>query len=237
MEKQTEKITMKQIIWYFIIFSILGLIIETVFCYITTGVLESRKGFIWGPFCPVYGVGATILILLLNRYQNSYLKLFFVGSIAGNIIEYLLSYILESIYGMRFWDYSYLSYSLNGRICFTYSLFWGILAIILVKWIKKPIDQLISYIPNHIALHIILVTILILDGIATIWAITAFQERIKIEYQIEEKIEENNWIINIKNKIEENVFSDEIMLKTFPNLRYINEKGEECYIRELKKED
>lgn len=102
MENIDKKITLKQIIWYSIIFSIFGLIIETLFCYLTTGVLESRKGLIWGPFCPVYGVGATILIILLDKYKNNSIKLFLIGSIAGNIIEYGLSYLLEAMYGTRF---------------------------------------------------------------------------------------------------------------------------------------
>ena len=60
------------LIWYFIIFSIIGLIVETTFCYITTGVVESRKGFVYGPFCPIYGVGATLgYILLIDlKIQN-----------------------------------------------------------------------------------------------------------------------------------------------------------------------
>ena len=70
MDNKKQTITFKQILWYFIIFSIIGLIIETIFCYITTGVLESRKGLIWGPFCPVYGVGAVILILLWKMKRD-----------------------------------------------------------------------------------------------------------------------------------------------------------------------
>ncbi|HBC85250.1 MAG TPA: hypothetical protein DCZ30_07690, partial [Clostridiales bacterium] len=58
-----EKVSIHQLFWYFIIFSIIGLFIETMYCYITTGVLESRKGLIWGPFCPVYGVGASLLFI------------------------------------------------------------------------------------------------------------------------------------------------------------------------------
>lgn len=61
MEKR-NKITLHQLFWYFIFFSIAGLIIETLYCFITTGNIESRKGLIWGPFCPVYGVGAVVLI-------------------------------------------------------------------------------------------------------------------------------------------------------------------------------
>ena len=82
--KKEEKVTIHQLFWYFLIFSIVGIIIETVYCYATTGVLESRKGLLWGPFCPVYGISAAILILCLNRYKDKNIfALFIYGFIAG----------------------------------------------------------------------------------------------------------------------------------------------------------
>ena len=225
-EKKVQKITINQIIWYLIIFSILGLLIETIFCYITTGVLESRKGLIWGPFCPVYGVGATILIILLNRYNEKPIQLFIAGSIMGNIIEYSLSYILEAMYGARFWDYSYLNWNLNGRICITYSIFWGILAVILIKMVKPIIDKIINKIPNNEKINITIIILILIDSIATVWAVKTYQNRI---------ISNNSQ--NKKNKIiqyiENTLFSNEKIKKTFPNLRYIDETGKEHYIRDM----
>lgn len=233
MENKEEKISIKQIIWYSIIFSVAGLIIETVFCYVTTGVIESRKGLIWGPFCPVYGVGATILILLLNRYKNNPIKLFIAGSILGNIIEYGLSYILEAMYGTRFWDYAYLDWNLNGRICIKYSVFWGILAVILIRLVKPLIDKIINKIPDNIMLNTIILILIAIDCIATIWAVKAYQNRaIESYYNIESKTKHS-----VKQYIEEKIFSNEIMIKTFPNLRYIDENGTEYYIRDIIKND
>ena len=98
MEEQ-NKITIHQIIWYLLIFSVIGLIIETLFCFITTGVWESRKGLIYGPFCPVYGIGATLLIIILNSFYNNKFKLFVYGGICGSAIEYIMSFVLEAFYG------------------------------------------------------------------------------------------------------------------------------------------
>lgn len=229
-EKEQEKISINQIIWYLIIFSILGLLIETIFCYLTTGVLESRKGLIWGPFCPVYGVGATILIILLNRYNKKPIQLFIAGSVMGNIIEYSLSYILEAMYGARFWDYSYLNWNLNGRICITYSIFWGILAVILIKMIKPIIDKIIDKIPNNKTINIVITVLILIDSLATVWAVKTYQNRAI-----------NNNSQNKKNKIiqyiEDTLFSNKKMKKTFPNLRYIDETGKEHYIRDMIKEN
>jgi len=78
-EEKKNKITLQNIFWYFIIFSIIGLLVETLFGYVTNGYIDSRKGLLWGPFCPIYGVGAVILILLLDRYKDSELKIFVLG--------------------------------------------------------------------------------------------------------------------------------------------------------------
>lgn len=234
MEKE-EKINTHQIIWYITIFSIIGLIIETLFCYATTGVIESRKGLIWGPFCPVYGVGATILIILLNNYKNSKTKLFIYGSIIGNIIEYILSYILEAIYGTRFWDYAYITWNLNGRICIKYSLFWGILAILLIKVAKPIIDKIINKIPIHKRqlIDTTISVILVVDTLATVWAVTTYQNRVEKQYYNIEQEQQENIISKTKKKIEDTLFSNEIMVKTFPNLRYIDNNGNEYYIRDI----
>ncbi len=232
MENEKEKISLKQILWYLIIFSIIGLIIETTFGYLTTGVLESRKGLIWGPFCPVYGVGATILIILLGKYKDNFVKLFILGSIIGNMIEYGLSYLLEAMYGTRFWDYSYITWNLNGRICIKYSIFWGILAVLLILFVKPTIDKLINKIPNSKALNLTLILFIIIDSLATVWAIKTYQNRVVNEYYDIEQDKQNN----LKYYIENTFFSNEKMEKTFPNLRYIDESGKEFYLKELIKD-
>lgn len=235
MENKNDKNSVKQIIWYTIIFSIVGLLIETVFCYVTTGVIESRKGLIWGPFCPVYGVGATILIVLLDKYKDKGIKLFIIGCIFGNLIEYGLSYLLEAMYGTRFWDYTYLGWNLNGRICIRYSIFWGILSVILIKFIKQWVDKIINKIPNSKILHIVILTFITIDCIATVWAINTYQNRVVDSYY-EVKIKNDNRNI-IQKYIEDNLFSNEIMKNTFPNLRYVDENGKEYYLRDMIKND
>lgn len=231
MEQEKKQISIHQIIWYVIIFSVIGLVIETIFCYITTGVIESRKGLVWGPFCPVYGVGAAVLILVLNRYKNSYFTLFIYGSILGNVIEYLLSYVLEAMYGTRFWDYAFIAGNLNGRICMTYSIFWGILAVGLIKFVKPVIDNSIDRIPKskRKIINSIIVILFIIDAIATVWAVNSYKNR-AISKHYDVTLPEKKAILT---KIEENLFSNTYMLKTFPNLRYIDNERREYYIRDI----
>ncbi len=221
MEK--HKIDFHKIIWYFTIFSVIGLMIETIFCYITTGVLESRKGLLIGPFCPVYGVGAALLIVLLNNYKKEYLKLFIIGAIVGNVIEYMLSYILEAYYGTRFWDYSFIDWNLNGRVCIKYSIFWGILAVVLIRWIQPKVDNVIKKINEKVDKYITI--FFIVNSILTVFAITNYQNRIEAMFYNEEK--------NNVNDTAQKMFPNEMMIKIFPNLRYVDNEGKEYYIKEL----
>ena len=229
-----KQVTVHQLFWYFLIFSILGLVIETLYCYFTMGILESRKGFIWGPFCPVYGVCGAILIYILDKMNlKSIIKLFIAGFIIGSIGEYILSYILESIYGIRFWNYEYLQYNLNGRISLIFSIYWGILAIILIKFVKPLIDKFVNIITpnkrNIIELGIFI--FLCIDGLATIWAIQTYQNRVL--YNIEYKAKNNNPIFKIREIVENNYFTNDRISNTFPNLRTKDENGKEIWIRSL----
>lgn len=239
MEEEDLKINWSNTFWYFVFFSILGLIIETVYCYATMGILESRKGLVWGPFCPIYGVGASILIIVLSKYKNSYIKLFAYGAVLGDVIEYILSYCMEALYGSRFWEYSYVNLNLNGRICITYSIFWGILAVILIKIMKPLIDTILNKIKPNIkrVLEKTILAFLIIDVLATVWAVSTYETRAKqIYYGIQNQqteIEDVTAINKFKKYIEENVFSNEKMKKTFPNIRFTNRDGQEIYIRDI----
>ena len=210
------------IIWYMILFSIIGLLIETIYGFITTGILESRKGLILGPFCPIYGIGAAFLIIILNNYKDSKIKLFLGGALVGTIFEYICSYILQVVYGSRFWDYSYTTYQINGRVSLTYTIFWGILAVILMKIIKPNLDKLIARIPKNPWDKIITV-FLIIDVVLTIVSITVYMNRAEKKYCGEQESE----------TILDSIFNDKIMSAIFPNLRIMNSNGKDIMVKDI----
>lgn len=238
--EDNKKITIHQVFWYFVLFSILGLAIETVYGFITMGVLESRKGLIWGPFCPVYGVGGVFLIIFLNRIdKKDYFKLFIFGFLIGSSVEYLLSYILEAMYGARFWDYAYTAKDINGRICVLYSLFWGFLSIMLMRFIKPKVDKLIGKISRKIkgSVEIAFVIFLLIDCLVTVWSINTYQNRaLKTYYNEPIEVHENgSFASSFINKIENEYFTNERMKRTFPNLRVELKDGNQALLRDLAK--
>lgn len=121
-----------RILAYFIIYSVVGYIIETIFGIITKGTWESRQSFLYGPFCAIYGLGAAIMIIFLHKYSKNYTRLFIGGFIVGSIVEYLVSWIGEILLGVKWWDYSDMPLNINGRICVYFSIFWGFLALYLI---------------------------------------------------------------------------------------------------------
>lgn len=234
-KKQTLKIagiSIWRILTYFIIYSIAGFFIETTFGLLTKGVLESRKGFLYGPFCPIYGLGAVVMILGLQCFKKNNYTLFFGGFLVGSIVEYLISYFGELIFKVNWWDYSNNFLNINGRICFTFSLFWGLLAIYLIRHFNIIVDKLIDKVKQKVpikylkGLVIAGTVILAIDGILTALALKLFFARTVYTYDLNvvnkskyiseyEKKEELGRILEIENK----VFSDKKMLRTFPNLK------------------
>lgn len=230
--EQCKKVTIHHLFWYFLIFSVFGLIIETLYCYATMGILESRKGLLWGPFCPIYGVSGALLIFVLDKINcKSVIKLFIVGLVFGSIAEYILSYGLEAIYGIRFWNYEYLQYNLNGRISLLFSFYWGVLSILLVKFAKPLIDKVVDnkikvHTKNIIELGIFI--FLVIDCIATVWGIQTYQNRVL--YNKEFVTNSKNIVLQLREKIEKDYFTNERIKKAFPNLRVRLENGEEIWL-------
>lgn len=125
-------ISIWRILAYFIIYSVAGYVIETVYGMITKGVWESRQSFLYGPFCGIYGLGAVVMIVCLYKIPKKINALFAGGFVVGSIVEYAVSFIGEKMLGIKWWDYSGMPLNINGRICVYYSIFWGFLAIYLI---------------------------------------------------------------------------------------------------------
>ena len=97
---------------YFFIYSILGWCTEMIYCRICQGKWTDR-GFFYGPYCPIYGFGAIIIISFLTPFIDNILLVFLFGVILTTILEYLTSYFMEKIFDARWWDYSTLPLNIN----------------------------------------------------------------------------------------------------------------------------
>lgn len=137
-----------KIVWLFVIGSFLGDIVETIFCRMVGGVWMSRSSVVWGPFSIVWGMAIAMATLLLYRYRDrSDGSLFVIGTVLGGVYEYTCSVCTEIMFGKVFWDYSHMTLNLGGRINLLYCFFWGIAAVVWIKWLYPPISSRIEKIP------------------------------------------------------------------------------------------
>ena len=131
--------------------SFAGVVIETIWCLVTNGYIESRSGLVYGPFNLLYGAGAVALTVCLYRFRNRGAWISFLGGMAvGSAVEYICSWGQELIFGSRSWDYSHMPFNINGRICLLYSVFWGVLGVMWIKNIYPRMAKHILKIPNRI---------------------------------------------------------------------------------------
>lgn len=161
--------------------SFAGVVVEMLWCLLTNGYVESRAGLVYGPFNLLYGVGAVAITVALYRYRNrSGLISFAGGMLVGSIIEYLLSWGQEMMFGSVSWDYSHLPFNLNGRICLMYSVFWGVLGVLWIKSLYPRLAKLILKIPNEAGkiITIALCIFFLMDAIVSVAAVERWSRRL-----------------------------------------------------------
>ena len=154
---------MKNFLFYFFLFflySVLGWIVETTYVAILDKKVVNR-GFLIGPYLPIYGFNAVIIILYLNQYKDNPLTVFLLAIFVCSFFEYLTSYLMEKIFKARWWDYSNLKFNLNGRVCLKNSLLFGALSILLIYLINPLLIKVIMNM-NETWLLIIIITCLII---------------------------------------------------------------------------
>ena len=107
-----------------------------------------NRGFLIGPYCPIYGWGALAITILLKRYMEDPLVLFVMSTLICSIIEYLTSYFMEKKYHARWWDYSNKKFNINGRICLETLIPFGILGVAIMYGTNPILFKLYNQIPQ-----------------------------------------------------------------------------------------
>ncbi|SFC56680.1 putative ABC transporter permease [Clostridium uliginosum] len=169
------------LVYFFMIYSFLGWCVEVLYAYKNNRYFVNR-GFLYGPFCPIYGGGIVSIIILLDRFRSNILLLFILATILTSIIEYFTGFILEKIFKSKWWDYSEDPLNLHGRICFHFSLMWGAASVIVVKVIHPLIENIIYKIPKSIGNHIFyaIAIYFILDFSFTIISLIKFKKLLSL---------------------------------------------------------
>ena len=177
---------------YLFIYSVIGWICEVTFCKIVHGKWTNR-GFLSGPYCPIYGFGALFIILLLKPFINNPPLIFILSILITTTLEYITSFSMEKIFNAKWWDYSNEPLNINGRVCFGTAIPFGILGLLLIYFVHPYVDILINMIPNFLVNYIIggLISLILLDITTTLCTLFNLKDKLAEAKLLAEKISEN----------------------------------------------
>lgn len=158
---------------WFVFYSVLGWIYETILCSIGQKRFVNR-GFLNGPYCPIYGCGAILNILILGEIQSP-LLLFPAAALLTCVLEYLTSWGMEKLFHTRWWDYSDKKFNINGRVCLEGAIAFGAFSLVQIKYLHPWISSYIAIIPGNMrsVISLALFTLLLTD---TVYTISKFSE-------------------------------------------------------------
>lgn len=196
--------TIYDFLWFFTIYSFLGWCAEVAFAALCDGIFVNR-GFLNGPFCPIYGFGVVIVLAVLTPLMENKIVLFFGSVLLTSTLEWITGFILEKIFHDKWWDYSDDPFNLNGYICLKFSILWGLACVFIVEIFHPTIMKLIALIPHFIGWMIIgiFLTIFLADTIVTAASILKLNRRLEQMDEIAMKLKEAS--NRIGESISENV--------------------------------
>ncbi len=165
------------LIYYFVVYSFAGWCLEVLY-YFKNERRFVNRGFLYGPFCPIYGFGVVSLVTFFDGYKDNIILLFLLASVFTTILEYFTGMFLEKTFKTKWWDYTDDPLNLHGRVCLPYSLLWGVGELLIIYIIHPIVENIIDLIPKSSGEIFISVVIiyLIIDFTLTIASLVQFDK-------------------------------------------------------------
>jgi uncharacterized membrane protein len=199
--------------WIFVISSVIGLVLETIYHALVFGGYESRVGLVWGPFSPIYGCGAVLFTLLsrgkqVERRSRTIIMVFLTCAIGGAALEFIASWLMQNVFGVVAWDYSGEFLNIDGRTSLLFGVLWGLLGTAWICWFLPVMIRVIDRIPEnrHVIVTMLLSLFMLLNILTTLMAVGRAYER-------SQGIAEQTQI----DALLDFVYSDEVLAKRFEN--------------------
>lgn len=205
--------------WFllFLLYSIIGYIAEVVSCSITLKKIVLNRGFLIGPYLPIYGFGCLIMVWLLFRYEDDLLVLFIMSAFFCTVLEYFTSLLMEKLFKLRWWDYSNRKFQINGRVCLDNALLFGLGGVLVVEVLHPFLSGVVYLLPSSITiwLAIILFFIFLFDFVESSYIIVRLKINVDnyIHKDATRKIKQE-----VLKAIRKHTTLTSRLLKAFPNL-------------------
>lgn len=207
----------------FMVYSIAGWLMEVI-CKLIQYKRFINRGFLIGPYCPIYGYGALLITFLLRKYVDDPVVLFVMSVLICGILEYVTSYIMEKLFKARWWDYSKRKFNLNGRICLGTIIPFGILGL-LIMYIFNPfilgkLENLPEIILNIFSISLFIVYIV--DNIISLTVTGYIKTAEKIAFKDEDNTEE--FSMRVKQILKQKSILHRRLVNAYPKLEAIKIK-------------
>ena len=201
----------------FLIYSVIGYICEITSVSLANKKIVLSRGYLIGPVIPIFGFGGIIITIFLKEYISNPLTTFILGMFYCCTLEYVTSYIMEKIYGLRWWDYSDKKYNVNGRVCLETGVLFGVGSLFIVNIFNPIIFTFLNKMPKVVLLIIgiiSLILVLIDFGISTRETI-----KLKIDTKKYNRIDATKEIrAQVLESIRRHSYFYNRILKAFPNM-------------------
>lgn len=209
-----------KLVTFFLIYSFLGWCIESIYKSIGARKLVN-SGFLNGPFCPIYGYGAVIMYFFLEKLKGEPVLTFCLGFVILSVWEYFVGVLLEKVFHTKYWDYSHHKYNLQGRVCLTNSIFWGVLSVVFIEFIHPIIENYTFKLDTSVIAYIdiVLLVIILIDTIISILNVISISDSLARVQELNDTIKEKLEELKIKGK----------------NIKDVNIEGLQLTIDKLKK--
>ncbi len=164
-----------QWLFFFYFYCFFGWVFESTYVSLKQKHFVNR-GFMRGPFLPLYGTGAMMMLVVSAPFQNNLILVYVAGCIGATVLEYITGVTMEALFKVRYWDYSNQPFNFQGHICLGTSLSWGGLTILMTQFVHKPIERIVLSIPKEV--------IVPLSGIITVFLVADFSLSFKAALDI-----------------------------------------------------
>lgn len=180
------------IFWLFFIYSVIGWLWETVYCSLKAKKFVYR-GFLVGPYCPIYGFGVLAVLYFIEPFQNNLVLLYVLSTIVVTVLEYLTSLVMEKLFHARWWDYSHVPLNFQGRVALPVSLFWGVGCVVIVKFVNPAVMDLERWLMQTFGsiLPILLMIVMLIDAVYTLSTMKGVREKTEAWISAIEKVKAN----------------------------------------------
>lgn len=229
-ERGNKLIEIDKYIILFFAFSFLGWLMEVMLVIFKERKIVNR-GFLIGPCCPIYGFGGLIMTLLLQNIKNNPILLFLLSLLICSVLEYETSYVMEKLFHARWWDYSNRKFNINGRICLTNMIAFGLLGCLIIYILDPIYFEKIKYLSTQI-LNIICIILLALFLIDSIFSIKIIKNIKLIKKNMKDNTEEITR--RVKEILIEKSALTRRIVEAFPNMMVIKEKIKRISKKDLK---